>query len=152
MQKIFSGFAARTAALSLVSFVCGASMLAAKTALPSMLVPRVTLCLMAALSLLSLVLARALSGEERRTLPEAAVSVLFAAAVFGGAAWCCGLADGAHAVRIALAGGVVYALCLAAFEGAQRRVRGTRRPLLALSAFALLAWLAAQIFAGKIVA
>lgn len=151
VQKIFTGFAARAASLSLVLLASGASLLVAKTAVPALAVPRVTVCLLAALSLASLVLARAFTGEENRTLADAAASVVLAALAFGGAALACGLADAFSAVRAAVAGGAVYAACLLAFTGAERRVRGMPHPLAPLASFALIAWLAAQIFAGTAV-
>ena len=152
MQKTLSGFSARAAALPLVVFVCGASLLAAKTAVPALLLPRVTVCLLTALSLASLVLARAFTGPASGTAGEAAADIALAALCFGLAAWSCGLANAARAAQVAFAGGAVYAACLLAFEGAERRARGMTHPLAALTSFAFLAWLASQIFAGWVIA
>ena len=151
MRKIFTGFASRAASLALVLLDSGAVLLAAKTAVPALCVPRVTVCMLAALSLASLVLARAFTGGEERTLADAAAATALAALFFGGAAWACGLADAFSAVRAAVAGGAVYAACLLAFTGAERRARGAAHPLAPLASFAFLAFLAAQIFAGMAV-
>ena len=145
-ERLFSGCAARIVCLSAVLAVSCAALIAAKTLIPALILPRITLCLLAALSLAALWLSDGVFGARG----DAIASVVLASAAFGAASWCVGLAAPADAAVAALGGGAVYAVCLQVFTGARARIGSARLrfPRAALAVFAALAWLAAQGLAG----
>lgn len=140
--------AAQAITLCLVLLAAGLGAMLARTFVPNVVLPRMTVPAFAALSLLALALEAALFGQGRR---QWVASFGEAALAFGLLPLCAGLAaDVSAACRAAALGAVVYLVCETLFHSILDRlssgaVRGNRAvPFLA----GLLLWLASQIFAG----
>ena len=140
--------AAQAITLCLVLLLAGLGAVIARTFVPNVVLPRLTVPAFAALSLLALALEAAAFGEKRR---QWVASFVEAAVAFGLLPLCAGLvADVSAAFRAAALGAVVYLVCEILFHSildrlASGAVKGNRAvPFLA----GLLLWLASQIFAG----
>ncbi len=140
--------AAQAITLCLVLLLAGLGAVIARTFVPNVVLPRLTVPAFAAISLLALALEAAAFGEKRR---QWVASFVEAAVAFGVLPLCAGLvADVSAAFRAAALGAVVYLVCEILFHSildrlASGAVKGNRAvPFLA----GLLLWLASQILAG----
>ena len=151
-ERLFSGCTVRIVCLSAVLAVSCVALIVAKTAIPALILPRITLCLLTALSLAALWLSDGVFGARSDGAVDVFLSVVLAAVALGAASWCTGLTTPAGMAVTAIGGGAVYAVCLIAFTGARARIGSARLrfPRAALAVFAVLAWLAAQGLAGFI--
>lgn len=147
MKKKLSPAAGHSLCLSALLMVGCVAMIAAKAFLPYLILPRITITLLTALSLGALVLEHLLFGSER---PDYLETGLLAIVSFGVMTWASGLAHVPGAGRVGIAGGIVYTLCLLVFTAMRAQLESAdvkhKRAALVLAAALLL--LATQSLAG----
>lgn len=136
---------------TLLAVVVGLTLLVCvlvKMAVPNVVLPELDIPVMAALSLAALVLTSFFRTEEKGSLVAEAI---LAAVTFGVLPWAAGFASTADIWKLALCGGVVFAVLDMVFEAMLDRIEALGNSKIAVIPTAFVLYLACQCFAGWII-
>lgn len=147
MKKNFSPAAGHGICLAVLLMIACVAVIVTKAFMPAYILPRITITMLIAFSLVSLVAERWIFRSESNEYLETA---LLAMAAFGVMTWAVGLADLSGAGKVGIAGGITYGICLLVFTSIRAQMESSTlsRKGAALTLAAALLLLASQSLAG----